>query len=68
MKQRQLNDYFNLLIKLAMSMVFSILTFFLIGHFLEKKLPLNGVFLIGFTLFGVAVGFMSIYYHLKKFL
>ena len=48
-------------------MVASILVFFLSGLYIEKIVPYNGLWLIGFTLFGVFTGFMGIFYHLKKF-
>ena len=67
MKKKRLNEYFNFLIKLAMSMVASILVFFSLALYLDRLFFNNGALVIAGTFIGVLVGFWLIYKQLKGF-
>ena len=67
MKKKKLNEYLNLLVKLAMSMVTSIFVCFGTGIMLEKMFPFHGVFIIVATFIGVMLGFYFIYLQLRTF-
>jgi F0F1-type ATP synthase assembly protein I len=67
MNKETMRGYFDLLIKLALTMVASILCFFFLGRYLDEFYSYNGLVLIVFTMLGVFVGFMGVYFQLKAF-
>ncbi|MFC1770276.1 AtpZ/AtpI family protein [Candidatus Margulisiibacteriota bacterium] len=66
--KKELADYFMLVTRIGLVMAGSILFFFFIGLFVEKKFQLKGVFLIFMIIAGIICGFYYIYFSLKKML
>jgi hypothetical protein len=67
MMKKRWKDYINLLIKLGVSMAFSILFCFFISYNLVQWFNLfSGVIVIG-TFVGVLLGFYLVYLQLKRF-
>ena len=58
--------YLNLLIKLGVSMCLSIISFLIIGIFLDKLIQSGGIVLIACILLGVLGGFYLVFKELKK--
>ncbi len=67
MTKENMRVYLDLLLKLALTMLVSILCFFFLGHYLVELYSYNGLVLIVFTMLGVFVGFMGVYFQLKAF-
>jgi hypothetical protein len=56
-KYGEASQYITLITKVGSIMVIFILSFFLIGVFIESKIDLHGFVIIGFTILGVIGGF-----------
>jgi len=67
MKKKRWKDYVNLLIKLGVSMIFSIMLCFFISYYAFKWFNLfSGIIVVG-TFLGVLLGFYLVYLQLKRF-
>lgn len=58
---KEVMPYLNLLLRVGLGMVISILVFFLIGLGLERKFPSGGIFVVGGIFIGVGGGFYRVY-------
>ena len=67
-KKHSVAKYFSLLFQLSMTMITSILLFFGLGLYIERRLMANGMWMIGGTLLGVFVGFYAVFKVLSKVL
>ena len=67
MRKKLWSKYFNLLIKLALTMLVSIMACFFVGLTLSNYFSLGGTSIVLGVFIGVGIGFYFIYLQLKSF-
>ena len=65
-EQDELGRYFQLLLKLGISICLSIFLGFGLGLFIERQFPSNGLYLLIGIGLGIALGFMLLFKEIKQ--
>lgn len=60
-EEKEISQWFSLVSRLGGAMTFSIIIFFLLGLYIDRKINTKGIFTILFLLLGIGIGAYYVY-------